>query len=84
MGRELDVFGEQEWSQKSDEDKQKVLTPRPNEMVRAANGMEDPFKKDDSAETSADGEQSAAADESATDAEPQAAKEEPKAEGAAE
>jgi N utilization substance protein A len=84
VGRELDVFGEQEWSQKSDEDKQKVLTPRPNEMVRAANGMEDPFKKDDSAETSADGEQSAAADESATDAEPQAANEEPKAEGAAE
>ena len=33
--RDLDVFGEKEWSEKSDEDKQKILTARPNELAKA-------------------------------------------------
>ena len=32
----LDVFGEKEWSDKNDEEKSKVLSPRPNEIDRAA------------------------------------------------
>jgi N utilization substance protein A len=32
---ELDVFGEKEWSEKSDEDKQKILTARPSEIAKA-------------------------------------------------
>lgn len=36
VGRELDVFGEKEWSEKSEEEKAKVLTPRPQELRRSA------------------------------------------------
>lgn len=32
---DLDVFGEKEWTAKSDEDKQKVLTARPSEIAKA-------------------------------------------------
>lgn len=32
---DLDVFGEKEWSEKSDEDKQKILTARPSEIAKA-------------------------------------------------
>ncbi|MCF0225459.1 MAG: transcription termination factor NusA [Fibrobacter sp.] len=36
--RNLDVFGEQEWSQKDDETKAKVMTPRPEELNRNGAG----------------------------------------------
>jgi N utilization substance protein A len=31
VGRDLDVFGEKEWSEKDEETKEKILTPRANE-----------------------------------------------------
>ncbi len=34
--RDLDVFGEKEWSEKDDEAKALVLAPRPQELRRAA------------------------------------------------
>jgi len=34
VGRDLDVFGEKEWAEKSDDEKQKVLTPRASEGDR--------------------------------------------------
>lgn len=34
VGRDLDVFGEKEWAEKNDDEKQKVLTPRSNEGER--------------------------------------------------
>lgn len=33
--RDLDVFGEKEWSTKSDEERQRIVTPRPSEIARA-------------------------------------------------
>lgn len=36
VGRDLDVFGEKEWSEKDEEAKTQVLTPRPSELNRQA------------------------------------------------
>ena len=36
VGRNLDVFGEKEWSEKDDEAKAQVLAPRPQELHRSA------------------------------------------------
>lgn len=36
VGRNLDVFGEKEWSEKDDEAKAQVLAPRPQELRRSA------------------------------------------------
>ena len=36
VGRNLDVFGEKEWSEKDDEAKAQVLAPRPQELHRNA------------------------------------------------
>lgn len=36
VGRDLDVFGENEWSAKDEEAKAQVLTPRPQELRRSA------------------------------------------------
>ena len=40
VGRDLDVFGEKEWSEKDEETKEKILTPRANEY-RQMNQMND-------------------------------------------
>ena len=48
VARDLDVFGEKEWSEKSDEEKQKVLTPRGGDAQKIP-GMQDPFQKDTTA-----------------------------------
>jgi transcription termination/antitermination protein NusA len=48
VARDLDVFGEKEWSEKSDEEKQKVLTPRGGDAQKVS-GMQDPFQKDTTA-----------------------------------
>ena len=51
---DLDVFGEKEWSEKSDEERQRITTARSSEIAKA-NGLrsEDasPFKEDASSET---------------------------------
>ncbi|MCK9183361.1 MAG: transcription termination factor NusA [Fibrobacteraceae bacterium] len=44
---DLDVYGEKEWSEKSDEEKQKVLTPRNNELIKAAALNESGLFKED-------------------------------------
>lgn len=75
VGRELDVFGEKEWADKNDEEKQKVLTPRSSEGERRGAGegrgrfssLDALFRKD-----------AAPADEaSGSDAEEQTSNEEP-------
>jgi len=38
VGRNLDVFGEKEWSEKDEEAKAQVLTPRPQELRRSGFG----------------------------------------------
>ncbi|OIP53017.1 MAG: transcription termination factor NusA [Fibrobacteres bacterium CG2_30_45_31] len=48
VARDLDVFGEKEWSEKSDEEKQKVLTPRGGDAQKVSS-MQDPFQKDTTA-----------------------------------
>lgn len=48
VARDLDVFGEKEWSEKSDEEKQKVLTPRGGDAQKVSS-MQDPFQKDTAA-----------------------------------
>jgi N utilization substance protein A len=53
VARDLDVFGEKEWSEKSDEEKQKVLTPRVSD-VQKASSMQDPFQKDETAADAAE------------------------------
>ena len=45
---DLDVFGEKEWSEKSDEEKQKILTPRQKELVESEDfhsAENSPFKE---------------------------------------
>lgn len=68
VGRDLDVFGEKEWADKTDDEKQKVLTPRSSEGERrnTADGrgrfsnLDALFRKD--SEESADEASSAAAE----------------------
>ncbi len=61
VGRNLDVFGEKEWSEKDDEAKAQVLAPRPQELRRSAvNKAESlfnaPAEGDSSEESVAEGE----------------------------
>ena len=52
--RDLDVFGEKEWSEKDEEAKALVMTPRPNEVNRYAQMKADNlFAKDEAAEETA-------------------------------
>lgn len=62
---DLDVFGEKEWSEKSDEDKQKVLAPRPNEIAAAEEfrANEALFKDNASAAETAETAEAAPAEE---------------------
>ncbi len=68
VGRDLDVFGEKEWADKTDDEKQKVLTPRSSEGERrgSADGrgrfsnLDALFRKD--SEESTDEASSAAAE----------------------
>ena len=43
VGRDLDVFGEKEWSEKSDAEKAEVMTPREQELRRNAHRAESLF-----------------------------------------
>jgi transcription termination/antitermination protein NusA len=75
VGRDLDVFGEKEWADKNDDEKQKVLTPRASEGERrgATDGrgrfstLDALFRKDAAAEDEVSSE----------DAEEQTSNEEP-------
>ena len=56
VGRDLDVFGEKEWSEKSDAEKAEVMTPREQELRRNAHRAESLFANaspEDSAEENA-------------------------------
>ncbi len=47
--RDLMVFGEKDWAAKSDEDKQRILTPEPKEIIRSEESVaaeNSPFKAD--------------------------------------
>lgn len=61
VGRNLDVFGEKEWSEKDDEAKAQVLAPRPQELRRSAvykaeSLFNAPAEGDSSEESVAEGE----------------------------
>ena len=43
VGRDLDVFGEKEWSEKDDAEKSEVMTPREQELRRSAHRAESLF-----------------------------------------
>lgn len=62
--RDLDVFGEKEWSEKDEEAKALVMTPRPNEVNRYAQMKADNlFAKGEAAEeTAAESEETPAAE----------------------
>lgn len=63
IGRILDVYGETEWSEKSDEERQEALQPRPSDTSResrqAAGRLEGLFRQAPVAEVSADSEKDA-------------------------
>ena len=53
VGRDLDVFGEKEWSEKDESEKTEVMTPREQELRRTAHRAESLFANanpEDSAE----------------------------------
>lgn len=64
---DLDVFGEKEWTEKSDEDKQRVLTARPSEIAKAEEfrAGEESLFKDAGKEDSSDQAEPAAAENAA-------------------
>jgi N utilization substance protein A len=43
VGRDLDVFGEKEWSEKDEAEKTEVMTPREQELRRTAHRAESLF-----------------------------------------
>lgn len=53
VGRNLDVFGEKEWSEKDDEAKALVLTPRPQELRNSSRKAEALFNESAKAEEGA-------------------------------
>ena len=54
VGRDLDVFGEKEWSEKSDAEKAEVMTPREQELRRNAHRAESLFANVNPEETAED------------------------------
>ena len=54
VGRDLDVFGEKEWSEKNEAEKNEVMTPREQELRRTAHRAESLFANVNPEETAED------------------------------
>ena len=54
VGRDLDVFGEKEWSEKNEAERTEVMTPREQELRRAAHRAESLFANVNPEETAED------------------------------
>lgn len=68
--RDLDVYGEKEWSAKSDEERQRIVTPRPNEIAHAQELRQEessPFKETSSDATEPPVEDEAVGEKENTD-----------------
>lgn len=68
--RDLDVYGEKEWSAKSDEERQRLVTPRPNEIAHAQELRQEessPFKETSSDATEPPVEDEAVGEKENTD-----------------